>query len=62
MCSTIFLYHNDYAEYSYTQESQLMAENVNNVVCVMETNFVLGKNGGHKPCGLGIKSIIVVSE
>ena len=39
-----------------------MAENVNNVVCVMETNFVLGKNGGHKPCGLGIKSIIVVSE
>ena len=28
----------------------------------MEINFVLGKNGGHRPSRLGGRSIVVVSE
>ena len=28
----------------------------------MEINFVLGKNGGHRPSSLGSRSIVVVSE
>ena len=27
-----------------------------------EINYVLGKNGGRKPSGLGCRSIVVVSE
>ena len=27
-----------------------------------EINFVLGKNGGHRPSSLGSRSIVVVSE
>ena len=27
-----------------------------------KNNFVLGKNGGHRPSGLGSRSIVVVSE
>ena len=28
----------------------------------MEINFVVGKNGGHRPSSLGGRSIVVVSE
>ena len=27
----------------------------------MEINFVLGKNGGHRPSSLGSRSVVVVS-
>ena len=32
------------------------------VLLCMVINFVLGKNGGHRPSSLGGRSIVVVSE
>ena len=43
------------------QKTKLNATKITKVVWT-EINFVLGKNGGHRPSNLGGRSIVVASE
>ena len=56
------LYSRDHAE--YTKNSRLTEDEskCNENIVQMEINFVLRKNGGHRPCSLGGRLIVVVSE
>ena len=58
---TIFLNGSDHAEYTRKADLQKMKLNATKFMQT-KINFVLGKNGGHRPCILGSRLIVVVSK
>ena len=61
---TTFLKGGDHAKYIRKADLQKMEVNTTKIrkVCRTEINFVLGKNGGHKPSSLGDRLIVVVRQ
>ena len=54
--------HTKYIRKSRLTDDESKCHKNNKRFVRMEINFVLGKNGGHRPSSLGGRSIVVVSE